>query len=269
LDAVVRREGTGCCHDGRAALVLVVELLAVAGSLALILELCRHWWGARTAHGYELCGLWASRKAAAASVVGDTVVVDDDGAVIDVGDAGYVDAIDGAVVVEVIPVPVTAVVARACVAEAVVNASVEADVRTPEAWIEAVAVAKEAPVGRGPERSGVGGEDPGSGNPVVADWGVIPVARGPDVVGPGGFGLLVGRKRGWRSVGFEGLLAGVDLALVGWVFLTVLGGVRLVLLRRGDRWVLGVLFRALLALVLLTGREDTRRRCGSSGWPLH
>jgi hypothetical protein len=192
---VVGGERTRCGNDGWTSLVLVVELLAVLSSLALVLDLSGHWRSSGAAHGCDLGWLRTDGDATAASVVGDAVVVvvDHDGAVVDVGDACDIHAVDGAVVVEVVSVPVAAVITGAGVAEAVVNAAVEADVRAPVAAIEAIAVAEEAPVGWSPERSRIGCEDPGSGNPIVADGGVAPVTGGPQVIGAGGFGLLVGR----------------------------------------------------------------------------
>jgi len=259
----VRDEGPWGGHDCGAALVLVEELLAVLGGFALVLDLGGHGRDSRAAHGCEFGGLRPYRDAAAASVVGDAIVgvVDDDGAVVDVGDAGYVDAVDGAVVVEVVTSPVASVISVADVTVAVVDAAVEADVEAPEAAVEAVAIAVVAPVAGGPEGSGVGGGAPGSGDPVVADGGVHPVAGGPDVVGCGGFGLHVDGQRGRGLFGLEGLLAGVYVVLVvGVVLVFGLGfglGVGLVLLGLG--WCsglvsgLGVLLGSLLALVLPAG----------------
>jgi hypothetical protein len=220
--------------------------------------------------------LRANVDAAATAVVGDAVdggVVDDDRAVIDVGDARGVDVVDWAVVVEVAALPVAAVIAAAGVAESVVHAAVEADVRAPEAAVEEIATAEEAPVAGGPESTVEGRRAPGSGDPVVADRGVCPVAGGPEIVGRGGFGLLVFGECRRRLVGlFEGLLTGVYLRLVvvgGGVVVVVLigvlvrglsglgGGVGLVL-----RWwggLLSVLLGALLGRGLGADAED-------SGW---
>ncbi len=210
------------------------------------------------------------------TVVGDTVdggVVHDDRAVVDVGDPRGVDVVDGAVVVEVMALPVATVVAAAGVAVAVVDATVEADVRAPEAAMQDVAAAEEAPVGGGPKSAVEGGGAPCAGNPVVADGSVSPVAGGPEIVGGGGFGLLVDGEW-WRRRGgfFDGLLAGVYLivrrrgvvvvvlVIVGSGGLSGLSGaVGLILLRRRSR---SVLFGALLGLGLGTDAEDSALR----GW---
>ena len=221
-DARVGGEGTWRCNDGGTASVCRVELRVVLGGLALVLKLGGHGWGAGAVHGCEFGGLRADVNAASASVVGDaSVVVDHYSAVVDIGDVVNVDAVDGPVVVEAVSVPIAAVVAVAGVPEAIVDASVVADVRTPEAGMEAVAVTEEEPVAGCPEGSGIGGGDPGSGNPVVAGGGVAPVAGGPEVVWRRSGWLVVDGERRWRLVGFERCLTCVYLIVVGGVGLVV------------------------------------------------
>jgi hypothetical protein len=61
----------------------------------LVLILRGHGWDAGAAVGCNLGGLGAYVDAAATAVVGNAVdVVDDDGAVVDVGDARDVDVVD-------------------------------------------------------------------------------------------------------------------------------------------------------------------------------
>jgi hypothetical protein len=166
------------------------------------------------------------------------------------------------------------VIAVAGVAEAVVHTAVEADVLAPEAAVKEIAAAEETPVARGPESAIEWRSAPGSGDPVVADGGVAPVAGGPEIVRGGGLGLLVFRKRGWGLVCFfESLLAGVYLRLVvvsGGVVVVVLvrrlvrglrglgGGDGLVLWRCGGR-LLRILLGGLLGRGLGADAED-------SGW---
>jgi hypothetical protein len=103
--------------------------LTIAGSFALVLKLGRHRRNSGTAHRCNFSRSWPHVDSASAAVVGHaSVVVDDDRAVVDVGDASDIDAIHGAVVVEVISIPVAAVVTHTGVAEAVVDATIEADV---------------------------------------------------------------------------------------------------------------------------------------------
>jgi hypothetical protein len=223
-------DGTRGGDHGGTALVDVVELLSVLGGCALHLDLRGHGRGARSAIGCDLGGLRADVDAAAASVIGDAgVVIDDYGAVVDVGDV-YADAVDGAVVVEVVSVPVAAVIAVSGIAEAVVDASVEADVETPVAAAPSPTVVIPAPVAGGPEGSVVGWRAPCSGDPVVAGGSPVPVAGGPDVVWCGSYGLVVDGERGWGLVGiFDGRGLAVLVELV--VGLSVLVG-----LVRSERW---------------------------------
>jgi hypothetical protein len=252
LDAGLRRDGTCSGNNGRTALILAVELLAVLSSLALILKLGRHGRSTRSPHGRQFRRLWPYCDSAVAAVVGDAivVVVDDDCAVINVGDVD-VDAVDGTVVVEVISVPVAAMVAAACVAEAVVDTTVEADVRTPEAAVESVAPPIKAPVTGGPESAIIRWSAPGAGDPVVACGGPSPVAWGPEIVGRGGHGLLVDGQRRRRLVGVFDRLAAIGIGVQLVVVLSVLiGWVRLI------RWwrslLLGVFLRTLLRRGLRT-----------------
>jgi len=246
-DAGLRGNGPRGCDHGRTALVDVVELLTVLRGFALVLNLGGHGRNARPAHGCDLSRLRANCDSTATAVVGDaSVVVDDNCAVVDVGDVD-IDAVDGAVVVEVVAVPVAAVITDAGVAEAVVNAAVEADVRAPEAAMEAPAVAVPAPVAGGPEGTVVGWSTPCAGDPVVAGGSPVPVAGGPEIVGRGGDGLFVDGERWRRLVGvFDGLGLAVGVNLRE--SLSVLIGLILI----GGRSCLGWsgLFRILLGVLL-------------------
>jgi hypothetical protein len=271
----------GLCCDGarsgdhrRTTLVDVVELLAVVGGFTLVLDLRRHGRRSRTAECCDFGGLWTDGDAPAASVIGDSCrVVDDDRAAVDVGDVD-VDAIDCAVVVEVVSVPVAAVIAVTGVTEAVVDASIEADVEAPVATVEAPAAVVPTPVAGSPERSIVRRSAPCAGNPVVADGTPIPVAGCPDVVGSGGYWLVVFGERRWGLVGvFDGsrlaflikLIEGLGV-LVG---LVLIGRWRRCLNGSGLFW---ILLCGLLRSALITRGKNLslcRRGCDGRGrWKL-
>ena len=149
------------------------------------------------------------------AAVGDVVV--DDGVVVDVGDMA--DVSNGAVVVEVVAVPIATEEADADVAEAIVDTAVEADVRTPVAGMEAVAAAVVTPVGRRPESAVVGRSAPCAGDPVITAGTPGPVAGRPEIVGIGGGGLIVvGQRRG----GLVGLVDGVLTSVIGALVLVAL-----------------------------------------------
>ncbi len=108
--------------------------------------------------------------------------------VVDVGDVGHVrDVGDRAVVEEAAAAPFAAVEAAAGVAEAVVDAAVEADAVTPVAGVEAVDAVVVAPVAGGPQQADARRQDPGAGHPVIAEVVVVapsnPAPRGSRVRG--------------------------------------------------------------------------------------
>jgi hypothetical protein len=263
-----RGDGAGRGDHCGTALVYVVELLAVLRGFTLVLQLRGHGRNTRPSIGYKFGRLRTDVDATATAVVRDTIgVVDDDRAVIHIRDAGDVNVVDGAVVVEVMALPVSAVISVAGVPVAVVNAAVEADVWPPEAAVKDVETVEEAPVTGGPKGAVEGRSAPCAGNPVVAHGGVCPVARGPEIVGRGGFGLLIDGKRRRRLVGlFEGLLACVYLSIGGRGVVVVVvivvgglsglsGGVSLIL--RRWRGLGGVLLGALLGLGLGTSAKNS------------
>jgi hypothetical protein len=231
-EAWLRRDRPRSRNDRRTTLVNVEELLTVAGSLTLILKLCRHRRDSRAAHGCDLSRSWPNVDSASAAVVGHTgVVVNDDRAVVDVGDASDIDTVYSTVVVEVISIPIAAVVTDTGVAEAVVDAAVEAYMETPEAAVEAIAVAVEAPVAGCPKRAVVGRSAPRARNPVIAARTPTPIAGCPEIVGFGSLGLFVHRQ--WRRrliCIFDGRSLTVRIELI--VGLRILVGLILIWRRR-------------------------------------
>jgi hypothetical protein len=110
-----------------------------------------------------------------------------------VGDIDDVNAIDCPVVIEVISIPITAIIAITGIAEAVVDTAIEADVQAPISASEAPAVVVPAPIAWGPESTVVRRSAPCPGDPVITGGSPAPVARRPDVVGCGSLGLLIFR----------------------------------------------------------------------------
>ena len=96
--------------------------------------------------------------------------------------------------------PITTLVAEADVTKTVVDAAVVADVSAPIAAIEAVAVVKETPVARGPERALVGSLNPSAGHPVETFRSPGPIAWCPNEVIAGSRWLVV-IGQGWRRLG--------------------------------------------------------------------
>ncbi len=144
---------------GRAAAVAFVGLVAVAAGVAHVAVL--HLGGRRVAFlaRGQFAGIGAALDARRSAVVADAALVhvlDHHVVLIDVGHARDVDVGDRAVVVEAVALPVAAHIAHAGVAEAVVDAAIEAHVRPPVAGGPDVHAIGEAPVARRPQRAHVG-----------------------------------------------------------------------------------------------------------------
>jgi hypothetical protein len=146
-------------------------------------------------HGEFLRGRLQIHSTSAA-VVAHPVVVRNVGHVGDVGvvDGGDIHVGDLAVVAELIAVPISAVIAPADIAVAVINASVVANETCPEAAVKTVAALVVVPVAGRPEGSGVRSVSPHSGHPVIPAATVVPpITRGPNVVRVGAGRLLIFR----------------------------------------------------------------------------
>jgi hypothetical protein len=102
---------------------------------------------------------------------------------------------DRAVVAKVSAIPISALIAFAGVAEAVIDPAVKSDVRTPVAIMPTVGIPAPSPVTGSPEISGFRSFHPSAWHPVVAVFvGVAPVAGGPDVSVAGTDRLCVNRE---------------------------------------------------------------------------
>src|SRR5580692_8685797 len=115
------------------------------------------------------CGR-ASSNSTGAAVIADTVDrgVVDYGLVVNIVNVCDVDVVHGAVVVEGSVIPISTLVADTTIAEAVVDATVEADVRTPIAAIPSIGVAAPTPITGSPEQAKCGRRHPRTRHPKVA-----------------------------------------------------------------------------------------------------
>src|SRR6185312_9658457 len=156
-----------------------------------------------------------SRDAAVAAVVADATIGEHTHSMgVGVVNGGRVHPCNCGVVSEGVIIPISSYVADAGISVAIIHAAIESDVRAPVAAMPQVTPVVEAPVTGRPERAGVGREHPGAGNPVVSGIGIVPIARCPDVVGVGSFGLvIIGQRRrrggsvGYRFAGFGRVVA--------------------------------------------------------------
>src|SRR5271166_201956 len=142
-------------------------------------------------------GLFRCRRAsvnpAVPAVVADVVVrgVVDDGLVVNIVNIRDVYVIHRAVVVETAVIPISALIADATVAEAIVDAAVKADIRAPVAFIPGKGVAAPTPITRRPEKANLGSHHPRTRHPEVPFLSVSPVAGRPQVTVGWSHGLLV------------------------------------------------------------------------------
>ena len=151
-----------------------------------------------------------------------------------------VDVVDRAVVVEVPPAPVTALVAEADIPKAVVDAAIEADVRPPVAAVKSIPVMVVAPVAGSPERALVRSLNPYAGSPVVALGTPRPVAGSPEIVVARSRRLFVigQRRRRLRGIGYR-LIAGT--LVVRTLVVILVGGLILgAAIRRRSRLLCGI-----------------------------
>jgi hypothetical protein len=84
-----------------------------------------------------------------------------------------------AVVIESSMVPVPALISDSYIAEAIVDAAIEAHRRPPVARIPQISAVAPAPISRRPQQANLGRLNPRSRNPVVALVAISPVARRP------------------------------------------------------------------------------------------
>src|ERR1700683_179437 len=144
------------------------------------------------------CRGWVRGNSTAAAVIAYVVYprLVDYGLAVNVVNVRDVQVVHRAVVVEGSVIPVSATIAHTAVAEAVVDAAVEADFRTPIAAIPGKSVVAPTPIAGSPEQASFRRFNPGARNPEVAFIAIRPVARRPQIAGRGNHGLLIHRQRG-------------------------------------------------------------------------
>src|SRR5580698_3379383 len=124
----------------------------------------------------------------------------DDGLVVNVGNVGFADVIHREVVAEGSIVPISAFIADTTVAEAIVDATVEADMRAPVAAIPGEGAAAPSPITGGPEQAHRGRLHVRTRHPEVAFTPVTPVARRPQISCAGEDGLFIDRQPRWSDL---------------------------------------------------------------------
>lgn len=167
---VIRRKRTSRRKHCRARMTRGSKLRAVRGSLPRVLNLRGHRAAARIMrHGQLLRRRPRTDAAAAAVITYEIVTMARNRVVVDIilnhwrVDVGHI-----AVVVQPVVIPERAIEAAPGIAEAVIDVTIEADVRAPETGMKDVDSAGKSPPGRRPERAHPRGQHPGPRNPVVS-----------------------------------------------------------------------------------------------------
>src|SRR5580693_1001393 len=119
--------------------------------------------------------------------------------VVHIANHASVHIIHRAVVVERSVIPIPARVSHARVAEAVVDAAIESDMRTPIAFMPQVNAVAPTPISRSPKCASERRQNPRAGHPIIAGVAIGPITRLPDVSRGGADGLRVHRQDGWRN----------------------------------------------------------------------
>src|SRR5437899_818125 len=186
--ATAKLAGTRSCRDFRATVVYGSQEAAIAArSFKMVVLLCGRGGVAVVFSGHLLAG-GPSGDSAGTTVEADAVyrgVVMDDGRVVGVVDHRDVHVAHGAVVIVISAAPVAADETDASVAEAVINAAVEADSWSPVACVPEIDTFAKSPVAGSPEQARLGSERPRAGNPEVTVGSVSPVTGNPDVARSG------------------------------------------------------------------------------------
>jgi hypothetical protein len=99
--------------------------------------------------------------------------------IVDIVNVRHVHVIHGTVVVEGAMIPISALVTNATIAEAIIYATVKADMFTPITAMPGVHVIAPTPVTGSPEEAYFGSHHPGSRNPEVAFISISPIAGSP------------------------------------------------------------------------------------------
>src|SRR6476620_2025759 len=123
----------------------------------------------------------------------------DDGLGVDLGDNGLVHLGDGGVVKEHPVIPISALVADAPIAEAVVDTAIISDVRPPISGVQSVKTTVVAPVAGRSQQPYNRRQHPGTRYPVIVIPTVGPVAWCPYVAGAWTERVLVNRKNRRRD----------------------------------------------------------------------
>src|SRR5215471_691686 len=187
--------GPGARSHRRMAVVGRVEHRSIRTSHVLMMKLLVGGLPVALVESIALLdGLMRPDSTGSAVVAHTSDIVDHCGVI----DVVYIDDVHVghcAVVKELSATPVAAMESHAGIAEAVVDAAIESDMRSPVALVPHVITVIPAPITGSPEDADNRRLHPGSRDPVIAIGTVRPVAGRPDVSRPGTNRLHIHRQR--------------------------------------------------------------------------
>ena len=207
------RRGERC----RLGTVAGSELRPIRRSLTSVLNLLNNRRRARIPDDRQFPGARPDIDSTATSVVADAILaVIPDLVIVYIVNGRRVYIRDYPVVPQVAAVPIGSVIPVAGVSVSVIDAAVEADMRTPVARMQHVNIVIITPPRRRPEGAHPRGHHPCAGNPVVPGTRIIPIARRPLVIlsRTGRLTVLGKRRRRLRSLCHRLI---VGRLLLGWI----------------------------------------------------
>ena len=192
----------GSNHGVRVALIYRIMLVAVISSFLLMRAL--RWSRLETTilGGRLFRGSWScldSTWTIKADMIIDRFAVDHCTVNVGVVDDRRIHVPCRRVIPKGVALPSAAVKTGSIIAVAIVNTSVESDVRTPITAVPTIVAIRKTPVTRGPKVSRVRNLNPGAGHPEISVLSVGPIAGTPEISLLRTRRLLVSDEGRWRN----------------------------------------------------------------------
>ena len=198
----------GSNHGVRVALIDRIMLVAVISGFLLMRALCWSRLETTVLRGRLFRGGWSrldSTWTIKADVIIDRFVVDHCAVNVGVVDDRRIHVPHRCVIPKDVGVPSAAVETGSIIAVAIVNTSVEPDVRTPVTAVPKIGTIRKSPVTRGPKVSRLRNLNPGTRHPEITVLSVGPVAWTPKISLRRTRRLLVSDEGWWRNCNRDSL----------------------------------------------------------------
>src|SRR5258708_4380615 len=193
-----RGGGVGCCQVCRTPVIYGSQLRAIHTRAVLMRNLGggrgHMLFAARGRLRGSRLGGDSVRPVEAGPVHGRVVV---DYGLVDIGvvDDGRVHVGDCGVIAEMLRHPHSASKADSTISEAIIHATIKADVRAPVSGVPGVVAAAKSPIAGSPQETDSGREHPSTRNPIVPLVAIRPITWSPNVLWSGTNRLNVHRQQ--------------------------------------------------------------------------